>query len=178
MMGGGGGGGKSSFFTISIGVGQGGILSPKLFSVCMDDLSNMLILSGIGCYIYNVCVNHVFYADDLCLMAPSKNINICHNCSIIVDLNFNAKNSFCFVFTPRLFKLSLPYSHINNIPIYQANQTSSGVERGSQDLTDVINSELLTKFMVLVFHTSNRLVRYPNLLINGRPIESFSHLTF
>ena len=34
---------KSSFFTISNGVRQGGILSPKLFSVYMDDLSNMLI---------------------------------------------------------------------------------------------------------------------------------------
>ena len=27
-------------------------------------------LSKIGCYVDNVCVNHVFYADDLCLMAP------------------------------------------------------------------------------------------------------------
>ena len=88
----------------------------------MDDLSNMLIRSGVGCYIDNVCVNHVFYADDLCLMAPcaialQELLNICHSYSIIVDLNFNAKKSFCFAFTPRLFKLSLPYLHINNIPI-------------------------------------------------------------
>ena len=58
---------------------------------------------------------------------------------------------------------------------------------------DVINRELLkvyewlganelslnvakTKFMV--FLTSNRLVRYPNLLINGRPIERVTQLTF
>ena len=66
----------------------------------MDDLSNMLIRSGIGCYIDNVCVNHVFYADDLCLMAPcalalQELLNICYNYSIIVDLNFNAKKSFC-----------------------------------------------------------------------------------
>ena len=61
---------KSSFFTISNGVRQGGILSPKLFSVHMDDLSNMLIRSGVGCYIDNICVNHAFYAEDLCLMAP------------------------------------------------------------------------------------------------------------
>ena len=45
---------KSSFFTISNGVRQGGILFPKLFSVYMDDLSNMLkICSGVGCYIDN-----------------------------------------------------------------------------------------------------------------------------
>ena len=90
---------KSSFFTISNGVRQGGILSPKLFSVYMDDLSNMLIRSGVDCCIDNVCVNHVFYADDLCLMAPcaialQELLNICHSYSIIVDLNFNAKKSF------------------------------------------------------------------------------------
>ena len=45
-------------------------LSPTLFSVYLDDLSKMLNDSGMGCYVDNVCVNHVFYADDLCLMAP------------------------------------------------------------------------------------------------------------
>ena len=98
---------KSSFFTTSNGVRQGGILSPKLFFVYMDDLSSMLIRNGVGCYIDNVCVNHVFYADDLCLMAPcaialQELLNIYHSYSIIVDLNFNAKKSFCFAFTPRL----------------------------------------------------------------------------
>ena len=65
----------------------------------MDDLSNVLIRSGVGCYIDNVCGNHVFYADDLCLMAPcaialQELLNICHSYSIIVDLNFNAKSHF------------------------------------------------------------------------------------
>ena len=64
---------RSSFFTISIGVRQGGILSPKLFSVYMDDLSNLLISSGIGCFLDKVCFNHVFYADDLCLNGAMRN---------------------------------------------------------------------------------------------------------
>ena len=50
---------RPSFFTISNSVRQGGILSPKLFSVYMDDLSKLLISSGIGCFIDNVCFNHV-----------------------------------------------------------------------------------------------------------------------
>ena len=33
-----------------------------------------------------------------------------------------------------------------------------------------------TKFMI--FHTSNRLVRYPNLLINGRPIKKVTQFNF
>ena len=71
----------------------------------MDDLSKMLSDSGMGCYVDNVCINNVFYADDLCLMAPcvialQQLINICHRYSIIVDLNINALKSFCFAFTP------------------------------------------------------------------------------
>ena len=50
---------RSAFFTISNGVCQGGILSPKLFSVYMNDLSKLLISSGISCFIDNVCFNHV-----------------------------------------------------------------------------------------------------------------------
>ena len=103
---------KYLFFTITNSVRQGGILLPKLFSIYMDDLSKMLSDSGMGCYVDNVCVNHVFYADDLCLMAScaialQQLLNICHRYSIIVDLNFNALKSFCFAFTPNF--ISYPY---------------------------------------------------------------------
>ena len=60
----------SPYFTISNGVQQGGILSPSLIAVYMDDLSSLLNTSRIGCHIDDVCINHIFYADDLCLMAP------------------------------------------------------------------------------------------------------------
>ena len=59
-MGGGGGGWGSTFYTISNGVRQGGNLSPILFSVCTDDLFNILIFSGVGWYNINACINHVF----------------------------------------------------------------------------------------------------------------------
>ena len=60
----------SGYFSISNGR-QGGILSPKLFSVYVDDLSDKLVESKVGCSIDNLCMNHVMYADDICLMAPS-----------------------------------------------------------------------------------------------------------
>ena len=45
-------------------------------------------------------------------------IDICsHRYSIIVDLNFNALKSYCFTFTPRLYKLCLSHVHINNVPL-------------------------------------------------------------
>ena len=84
----------------------------------MDDLSNVLISSGTGCFLDKVCFNPVLYADDLCLMAPcaialQELLNICHSYSITVDVNFNALISFSAAFTPKLFKLRFPELNIN-----------------------------------------------------------------
>ena len=108
---------RSSLFTSSNGVQQGGKLSPKLFSVYMDDLSNLLISSCIGCFLNRVCFKHVFYANDLCLMTPcaialQELMNICHSYSITVDVSFNALKSFCVAFTLKFFKLRFPELNI------------------------------------------------------------------
>ena len=112
----------SSVFTISNGVHQGGILSPVLFSIYMDDLSVLLSQNGIGCHIEGLCINHVFYADNFCLMAPctialQELINMCLKYSIEIDWNFNALKSYCVAFLPKLYKLPLPVLHINFMPI-------------------------------------------------------------
>ena len=57
----------STCFTESNRVGQGGSLSPILFSINMDDLTLILSESGIDCHIDDLCINHVLYADELCL---------------------------------------------------------------------------------------------------------------
>ena len=41
----------SDYFTISNGVRQGGILSPRLFAVYVDDLSKQFIDARSGCFI-------------------------------------------------------------------------------------------------------------------------------
>ena len=61
----------SSYFSVSNGVRQGGILSPKLFSVYVDILSVALSATKTGCVINDKSVNDVFYADDLCIMSAS-----------------------------------------------------------------------------------------------------------
>ena len=45
----------SDYFTISNGVKQGGVLSPVLFSIYLDQLIVQLRLLGMGCYM------NVFY---------------------------------------------------------------------------------------------------------------------
>ena len=69
-------------FNVTNGVKQGGVLSPTLFSVYMDDLFERLQKRGVGCYMGNYFVGCLAYADDLTILAPSKKalqimINIC-----------------------------------------------------------------------------------------------------
>ena len=69
----------------------------------------MLNDGGISCYIDNVCVNYVFYADDSCFMASfaialQQLLNNSHRFSVIVDLNFKALKSLRFSFTPKPYK--------------------------------------------------------------------------
>ena len=56
---------------MSNGVRQGGILSPFLFNVYMDDLSVNLKKCPRGCIAGDTVVNHLMYADDIVLLSPS-----------------------------------------------------------------------------------------------------------
>ena len=75
-----------------------------------------------NCHIDDLCINHVFYADDLRLIAPcaialQELINLSYDYSIEIDMNFNALKSYCIAFTPKLYKLTLPSLHINSLSI-------------------------------------------------------------
>ena len=61
----------STTFTTSNGVRQGGILSLLFFIVYMDKLSCTLNDVKAGCIMNGVYMNHLMYADDLVLIAPS-----------------------------------------------------------------------------------------------------------
>ena len=96
----------SSFF-ISNGVKQGGILSPILFNVYnMDQLSVKLNASNIGGDIGCVSVNHLCYADDICLISLSSAgmqqlSNICDTYAKEYDLLYNGSKSYSLCFRPK-----------------------------------------------------------------------------
>ena len=50
---------------------QGGKLSPFLFNIYIDVISEKLNNFCIGCNMFGNMINHLIYADDLILFAPS-----------------------------------------------------------------------------------------------------------
>ena len=103
------------------GVRQGGILSPFLFAVYVDDLLHLLSASKIGCFINGYCLNSIMYADDLILIALSvadlrKLLNICIAFFDKVDMPINYSKSKCMRVGTRFKHVCAPVV-INNFAL-------------------------------------------------------------
>lgn len=90
----------SPFVKLLTGTRQGGITSPYLFAVYIDDVITKLQKSALGCHIYNVCFNAFVYADDILLASISimdlqRMIDICKDELDWLDMSMNIKKSMC-----------------------------------------------------------------------------------
>ena len=91
-------------FGVSNGVRQGGVLSPILFTVYIDDLLLDLHQLGVGCF-WNQ--HFVCYADDVALLAPSPcalrlMLNRCYQFAQSHSLVFNADKTQLVLFNALL----------------------------------------------------------------------------
>ena len=89
----------SSHFSISNGVKQGGVLSPILFTIYIDNLIIQLRKFNIGCKIGNSFLGVFGYADDLTLLCPSlaglkQMLNVCEDYAKEYNILFNASDTF------------------------------------------------------------------------------------
>ncbi len=113
------GGTLSDSFKVTNGVRQGGILSPVLFSVYIDELSGRLSNSKIGCVLNSVYFNHIVYADDTVLLAPSPTalqrlVDICSEYAVAHDLLYNeTKTKYMCIKPPTLKDLFIPNVSLN-----------------------------------------------------------------
>ena len=77
---------------------QGGVLSPVIFALYVDDLANSLCLSKLGCYVGEMYMGCIMYADDIILLSASLNmlqrmIKICETEAYYLDMKFNVAKS-------------------------------------------------------------------------------------
>ena len=99
----------STPFHVLNGVRQGGVLSPILFNLFIEDLSDRLSSLKLGCYMNDMCCNHLNYADDCVLLAPSQHalqtlLDECNSFANRNDMIYNCKKLFCMSFYPKEFK--------------------------------------------------------------------------
>jgi hypothetical protein len=86
----------SRLFSLDRGIRQGGILSPFLFAVYVDDALHSLMISGFGCDLYGLNLGALMYADDILLLAASlqhlqKLVNLTEVLLAELNLKINVK---------------------------------------------------------------------------------------
>ncbi|KAJ8725106.1 hypothetical protein PYW07_016064 [Mythimna separata] len=90
-------------YRLECGVRQGGLTSPRLFNLYVDDL--LVALSGmrVGCSVDGVRINNISYADDMVLLSPSAGgigelLKTCEAYAAAHGLKYNVKKCEYMVF--------------------------------------------------------------------------------
>ena len=82
------------------------VLSPYLFAVYLDELSIQLGSARVGCTVENIVVNHLKFADDICVFSPNISglqclLNIC-------EITLNCDKTIGVLFCPKKYKQPAP----------------------------------------------------------------------
>lgn len=93
----------SDEYMLECGVRQGGLTSPKLFNIYMDELIGELSSMRVGCSIDGVSINNISYADDMVLLSPTARglagmLRVCERYAIKHGLAYNVKKTEYMVF--------------------------------------------------------------------------------
>ena len=94
---------QGEYFESLNGVRQGGVISPLIFTVYMDEMICRLLKSGIGCFIGQEYYGCLGYADDFVLLCPSlkglqRMIDLCAEFGLEFSVMYNAKKTKCMTF--------------------------------------------------------------------------------
>lgn len=117
----------SSDYRLECGVRQGGLTSPDLFNLYVNDLIGELRRARTGCHLGNVCVNNLSYADDMVLLSPSikglrKLLLICEQYAIDHGLKYNVAKTEMMVFRSGRGPEKVHEVHMNGSTIQMVKQ--------------------------------------------------------
>ena len=90
----------SETFHVYSGVRQGGVLSPRLFAVYIDDLIVQLRNLKIGCHLIDLFLACIVYADDICLLAPCRSA-----LQLLLDTCVAYGLTWCLTYNPSKSKM-------------------------------------------------------------------------
>jgi len=91
----------SNFIALECGVRQGGVLSPYLFAIFIDDIIKEIFKkSELGCKLKHENVGIFIYADDIILIAPTVKslqgmLQICERALALLDVSLNIRRNLC-----------------------------------------------------------------------------------
>ena len=112
----------SEKFSVFNGVKQGGVLSPALFTLYIDELIKLIHKSKVGCYVGDLPASVFIYADDIVLLSPTRYsmkvlLDICEKFGRKYGLNFNPNKTECMFFSKFKNEKMPENFYLNSIPI-------------------------------------------------------------
>ena len=158
---------------------QGSILSPFLFAVCMNQLSQTLNKFNIVCFIGQHCLNNILYADDICCIALSckglqKLLNVCYEYAQSHDISFNCSKTKIMIFKTKFLKLNfVPKIQLGNCVIDYVEKVKYLGFLLTCDLRDDIDMYPELRY---VYGRANRLRSKFSTVLKTKNITCFAHL--
>ena len=106
----------SAWFNLGAGIRQGGVLSPTLFSLYVDEMLKKC--NKRGCLIHGISVCALMYADDIVFMSPSVSdlqylLDLCCHELSLLDLQINPSKSVAIRVGPRFMNKCIKLSILN-----------------------------------------------------------------
>ena len=137
-------------------------LSLLIFCVYMDDLRNKLNNVNAGCTIGSSLINHLMYADDLVLMAPSSVglsllLSVCSEYGIEHDIKYNSTKSNVMIFSCKKLKdIHIPIVLLNGETLPRVSKYNYLGHIITEDLCD--NDDISGQYKI-IYAQGNALIR-------------------